>query len=88
MTRAELHSTTGFNPATLIAAAAHLRTMVPRSKGVLDATTLIRNDGRKDGYMEAIDDLIAAASKQPEATAKKDFQPYSQPAQNENPNRP
>lgn len=85
MTRNELHSVQGFHPPSLIAAAAHLRTLIPRARGV-DATALINHEGKMSGFLDAIAALEAAATKQPENTIKKDFQPYAQP-QTENPNK-
>jgi hypothetical protein len=86
MTREELHSTPGFNPASLLAAARFLQANQPRPKVLPEPTALIRNEGRFNGYLEAIYDLIQAASPQAPKTEKRDFQPYAQP--NENPNRP
>ncbi len=89
MTRPELHSTPGFHPGSLLAAAAHLRATFPR-KQVGDATTIIQNEGRMNGYLEAIEALIAAASPLPPKGEKKEYAPYSQPAhpQPENHNQP
>lgn len=89
MTRTDLHSITGFHPASLLAAAAHLRTQMKRKPGSLETTTLVRNEGYMNGYLDAVDDLIAAASKQPDVpTEKKVFQPYSAPQPpNENQNK-
>lgn len=84
MTRSDLHNIPGFHPASLIAAAAHLRTQLSRPKGLTETTAIVKNEGRMNGYLDAIDDLIAAASKQPEPTPKKDFAPYSQPSENQN----
>lgn len=80
MTRAELHSITGFHAPTLLAAVLHLRTTMKR-KRESDATSIINNEGRMNGYLDAIDDLIAAASSQPPAAPKKEYQPYAPPAQ-------
>jgi hypothetical protein len=87
MTREQLHSTQGFHAATLLAAALHLRTTMNRKRGGTDPTAIINNEGRMNGYLDAIDDLIAAASPLPPEAKKKEYQPYSQPA-TENPNRP
>jgi hypothetical protein len=88
MTRAELHSVQGFHAPTLIAAAAHLRTSMKRARSY-DATTIINNEGRMNGYLDAIEDLIAATLPEKPEAKKKDFQPYAAPAQPqpENPNR-
>lgn len=90
MTRAELHSTTGFHPASLLAAAAHLRATMSRNKHAGDATSIIKNEGHMNGYLDAIEALIASASPLPPETQKRKHQPYSQPAQPqpENQNRP
>lgn len=90
MTRAELHNTQGFHVPTLLAAALHLRTMVRRNRGGADPTAIINNEGRINGYLDAIDDLIAAASPQPPDAPKKEYQAYAppQPQKTENPNRP
>lgn len=90
MTRAELHNTTGFHAPTLLAAALHLRTSLRRLGRGTDATAIINNEGRLNGYLEAIDDLIAAASPQPPDAPKKEYQAYAppQPQKTENPNRP
>lgn len=91
MTREQLHSSPGFHAASLIAGAQHLRTLLKRSRGG-DATAIINNEGRINGYLDAIDDLIAAASPKPPETEKKQYQPYAEPRppqpQTENPNRP
>lgn len=91
MTREQLHSTTGFHAPSLIAGAQHLRTLLKRTRGG-DATAIINNEGRINGYLDAIDDLIAAASPLPPEAKKREFQPYKDPnqtqPQTENPNRP
>lgn len=87
MTRAELHGLQGFHPASLIAAAAHLRVTMSRKRASSDPTAIINNEGRMNGYLDALDDLVAAASQQPPKPEKAAFQPYSQP-QNETPNKP
>lgn len=81
MTRAELHNTQGFHAATLLAAAAHLRATMPRSRGISDATGIIKNEGHMNGYLDAIEALIAAASPQPPTAPRKEYQPYAAPAQ-------
>lgn len=86
MTRPELHNTAGFHPGSLLAAAAHLRTLIPRNRNGGDATAIIKSEGRMNGYLDAIEDLIAAASPQAPASTKKEFQPYAQP-QTENQNK-
>ena len=86
MTRAELHSLKGFHPATLIAAALHLRSTMNRKPTSADATSLIRNEGYMNGYLDAVDALIAATTKQPEKMERAPVQPYSAP-QNETPNK-
>lgn len=90
MTREQLHNTQGFHTPTLLAAALHLRTIMNRKRVGTDPTAIINNEGRINGYLDAVDDLIAAASPLPPEAKKKDFQPYSPPAQpqTENPNRP
>jgi hypothetical protein len=90
MTREQLHSTQGFHAPTLLAAALHLRTAMRRVGRGTDATAIINNEGRLNGYLEAIDDLIAVASPKPPETPKKEYQPYSGPPQPqpENPNKP
>lgn len=90
MTREQLHSTQGFHAATLLAAAQYLRTAINRKIPSGDATALIRNEGRINGYLDAVDDLIAAASPLPPEAKKKEYQPYAlpQPPQTENPNKP
>jgi len=79
MNRAELHSTPGFHPQSLLAAALHLRATMPRQKAAGDATSIIKNEGHMNGYLDAIEALIAAASPQAPQLQKKDHQPYSQP---------
>lgn len=86
MTRTELHSITGFHPASLVAAATHLRATMNRKRAGSDPTAIINNEGRMNGYMDALDDLVAAASQQAPKPEKSSFQPYSQP-QNETPNK-
>lgn len=90
MTREQLHSINGFHTGTLLAAAQHLRTTMVRSRSANDATAIIRNEGHMNGYLDAIDALIAAASPLPPEAKKKEFQPYAppQPPQGENPNKP
>jgi hypothetical protein len=91
MTREQLHSTQGFHPPSLLAAALHLRTAMSRKRGGTDPTAIINNEGRINGYLDAIDDLIAAASPKPPEAAKKEYQPYKDPNQTqpvENPNKP
>lgn len=91
MTREELHSTTGFHPASLLAAAMHLRATMSRNRHAGDATSIIKNEGHMNGYLDAIELLIAAASPlPPQVEKKKTHQPYSEPAQpqTENQNRP
>ena len=87
MTRPQLHNIPGFHADSLIAAAAHLRSTMPRQRNAGDATAIIKNEGHMNGFLDAIEALIAAASPQAPTAAKKDFQPYSQP-QTENQNRP
>lgn len=89
MTREQLHSIQGFHMASLIAAAQHLRTTMSRKRGGTDPTAIINNEGRMNGYLDAIDDLIAAASPLPPEAKKKEYQPYGAPQpQTENPNKP
>jgi hypothetical protein len=62
-----------------------------RKRGGTDPTAIINNEGRINGYLDAIDDLIAAASPKPPEAAKKEYQPYKDPNQTqpvENPNKP
>lgn len=84
MNRSDLHNIPGFHPASLIAAAAYLRTQLSRPKGLTETTAIVKNEGRMNGYLDAIDDLIAAASKLPEPAPKKEYQAYSQPSENQN----
>lgn len=90
MTRAELHNTTGFHAPTLLAAALHLRTLLKRQRSSSDPSVIINNEGRINGYLDAIDDLIAATAPQPPDAPKKEYQAYAppQPTKTENPNRP
>jgi hypothetical protein len=88
MTKVELQGIPGFHAPTLIAAAAHLRATMPRIRGTFDATALIRNEGHMNGFLDAVDALISAASQQPTKTDRVVPAPYSQPAQNENQNKP
>jgi len=90
MTREQLHSVQGFHAPTLLAASLHLRTAMRRLSRGSDATAIINNEGRLNGYLEAIEDLIAAASPLPPEAKKKEYQPYAPPPQpqQENPNRP
>jgi hypothetical protein len=81
MTREQLHSTQGFHAPTLLAAALHLRTAMSRKRGGTDPTAIINNEGRINGYLDAIDDLIAAASPKPPEAPKKEYQPYAEPKQ-------
>jgi hypothetical protein len=81
MTREQLHSLPGFHTPTLLAAVQHLRTTIRRNRGGIDPTAIINNEGRMNGYLDAIDDLIAAASPQPPTAPKKEYQPYAPPAQ-------
>ena len=88
MTREQLHSIQGFHTATLVAAAQHLRTSMRRARAGTDPTAIINNEGRINGYLDAVDDLIAAASPLPPETKKKEYQPYAAPQpQTENPNQ-
>lgn len=89
MTRAELHSIPGFHPASLLHAAAFLSSNIPRQKSG-DATAIIQNEGRMNGFLDCIEALISAASPQPPKVEPKPFQPYADPNQpkTENPNRP
>lgn len=86
MTRTDLHNIQGFHAPSLIAAAAHLRATMPRNKHAGDATSIIKNEGHMNGFLDAIEALIAAASSAKPEPLKKDFQPYSQP-QSETQNR-
>jgi hypothetical protein len=90
MTREQLHSVQGFHAPSLIAAALHLRTAMSRKRAGTDPTAIINNEGRLNGYLDAIDDLIASASPLPPEAKKKEYQPYAAPPQpqQENPNRP
>lgn len=67
----------------------HLRATMSRIKHAGDATSIIKNEGHMNGYLDAIEALIAAASPLPAQVEKKTHQPYSEPAQpqRENPNR-
>lgn len=88
MTRAELHNIPGFHAQTLLAAAAFLRELIPRRPDGLDATALIRNEGRMVGYLDAVDQLMMLTVPEPPQGQKKEYQPYSAPQpQTENPNR-
>lgn len=88
MTRAELHNLQGFHAATLLAAATHLRATLPRKKQLTDTTALVNNEGWMNGYLDAIDAMINAASQQAPTTTPKTFVPYSQPAtENQNPKK-
>jgi hypothetical protein len=80
MNRAELHSIPGFHPPTLIATAAYLRANMKRKCAGTDPTTLINNEGRINGFLDAVDAMIEVTTKQPEKAEKKDTQPYSAPA--------
>jgi hypothetical protein len=86
MNRAELHSTTGFHPPSLLAAATYLRAELKPSKTPMEPTAQIVSGAEVNGYLKAIEALISAASPQPPETPKKEFQPYSQPS-TENQNR-
>jgi hypothetical protein len=90
MTRAELHSVQGFHTPSLIAAAQHLRTTMNRKRGGTDPTAIINNEGRMNGYLDCIDDLLAAATPLPPEGQKKSYQPYAPPQgpQTENQNKP
>ncbi len=87
MTREQLHNTTGFHIGTIVAVTMYLRANMPRKAVLPEPTALIKNEGRMNGYLDALDDLLAAASPATPEQKKRDFQPYSQP-QTENPNRP
>ncbi len=87
MNRTELHSIQGFHAPTLLAAVAHLRATFPRTKHAGDATTIIKNEGHMNGFLDAIEALEAAAKPQAPKTSQETFQPYSQPA-TPNQNRP
>jgi hypothetical protein len=90
MTKLELQGIQGFHAPTLIAAAAHLRATMPRKAVASEPTAIIRNEGHMNGFLDAIDALISAASQQPAKADRVIPQPYSQPAQpqNENQNKP
>ncbi len=92
MTKLQLQSLEGFHAPTLLAAALHLRTTMRRRGEGSDTTALVNNEGRINGYLEAIEALEIAASPTPPAAPKKEHQPYSQPPgfqrPNENQNRP
>lgn len=79
MTRAELHNLQGFHPASLLAAAAHLRKDMKRKRASSDATAIIQNEGWMNGYLDAIEALEGAAMQQPEKKEFTPVQPYSQP---------
>lgn len=87
MTRAELHNIPGFHASSLLAAAAHLRAELKPKKTAFEPTALIASGCETNGYLKAIEDLLAAATLQPEKTPPKTHQPYSQP-QTENQNKP
>lgn len=86
MTRAELHSIQGFHAPTLLAAAALLRSAIPRNRHAGDATAIIKNEGHMNGFLDAIEALEYAALPKAPETEKKAFQPYANP-QSETPNK-
>ena len=87
MTREEILNLPGFQPIFLTAAAEYLRTNIPRKRTGSDATALINNEGRLNGYLDALDDLVALSKPQRKPELKADYQPYAAP-QSESPNRP
>jgi hypothetical protein len=87
MNRAELHNTPGFHPASLLAAADYLRATIPRKVVAQEPTALIRNEGHMNGFLDAVEALIAAASPAKPDVPKKEYPIYSQPT-TENQNRP
>lgn len=79
MTKAELHNIQGFHAPSLLAAVAHLRAELKPTKTVAEPTALIAVGSEVNGYLKAIEALLAAAVLQPDKTPPKQFQPYSQP---------
>lgn len=88
MNKIELHNTVGFHAPSLLAAATFLRSTFPRDRHAGDATAIIKNEGRMNGFLDAIEALEAAATPQAPKTEKTFAPPYSQPPMHENPNRP
>jgi len=90
MTRAELHSIQGFHAPTLLALASYLRTHMNRHRAGSDPTAIINNEGRMNGYLDAIEDVIEATLPEKPEAKKSEFQRYAPPQQpqRENPNRP
>jgi hypothetical protein len=86
MTRDELHAFPGFHAPTLLAAVAYLRAELRPVKTVAEPTALIATGSEVNGYLKAIETLIAVTQPKKPEGEKKTFQPYAQP--NENPNRP
>ena len=87
MTREQLHGTAGFHPASLLAAAAHLRALMEPHNTPMEPTAQIVNGAEVNGYLKALRALEAAAKPKPPEADKTKFAPYSQPAES-NQNRP
>ncbi len=81
MTKIELHNIPGFHAPTILGAVAHLRAELKSTKTVDEPTALIRSGAEVNGYLKAIEALLAAASQQAPAPKKQDYAPYSAPQQ-------
>ncbi len=89
MTKAQLHSTSGITPEVVKALAAYLRARVPRKKVDRDATGIINHEGRMNGYLDAVDDLLDSVNPEPKQIEHNAAGPYSAPAiSQQNLNRP
>ncbi len=84
MTREQLHSTQGFHPASVRAAAQYLLNNMPRKPVLPEPTALIRNEGFMNGFLTAIEHLEAVTAPKVPDAPKKEFQAYAPPTENQN----
>lgn len=87
MTRNELLGIPGFHIETAKAIATHLRATIVRGSALAtDATFIIRNEGRINGFLEAVEAIESISKPVQEKTEQKPIGLYSQPPQNQFPN--
>lgn len=71
MTKADLQNTPNFHLETAKAVSRFLRYNIPRGLRTVDATSLVNNEGRMNGFLDAIELIDKATSKEPEKESVK-----------------
>lgn len=85
MTKADLQNTPNFHADTARALSRYLRDNIPRGARTADATSLVNNEGRMNGFLDAVELIDKAISKEPEKeTVKAQMYSESQHPQNTN----